>query len=49
MLYRGPLIVLSLTYSSMYVLIPISEFIPPPFHFGNGKFVFYISESNYVL
>lgn len=47
MLYRGPLIVLS--YSSMYMLIPISEFIPPPFHFGNRKFVFYISESNYVL
>ena len=34
-------------YSSLYLLIPNSYFIPPPppFPFGNPKFVLYVCES----
>ena len=32
-------------YSGVYLLIPNSKFIPPPFLFGNHKFVFYACES----
>lgn len=31
--------------SSMYILIPFSQFIPPPFPLGNCKFIFYICYS----
>ena len=34
------------TYSSMYLSVTISKFIPPHFPSGNRKFVFYICDSN---
>lgn len=33
----------------MYMLIPISSFIPPPFPISNHKFVFSMSEKSTVL
>ena len=39
-LYSGPLLVIYFIYSSVYLLIPKSLFIPPlPFPFGNHKSV----------
>ena len=42
----GPLIIYFI-YSTMYMLIPIASFIPPPtpFPFGNRNFIFYVCES----
>lgn len=47
MLYRRSLLVINFVYSSVYMVIPNSQFPPtthplPTFPFGNHKFVFYV-------
>ena len=40
----------SFIYSSVYLLIPNSQFIPPPpFPFGNHKFVFYVCNTTFFI
>ena len=48
MLHSRSLLVIHFLYSSVYILIPNSWFIPAPFPFGNLKFVFYACESVFV-
>ena len=49
-LHSRSLLVTYFIHSSVYVSIPISQFIPlPPFPSGNHKFVFYICDSISVL
>ena len=45
MLYSKPLLVIYFIYSSVYISIPISQFIPSPLPPGSHKFVFYICDS----
>ena len=50
MLYSRSLLVIYFMYSSVYMSIPISHFIPPlPFPPDIHKFVFYICDSISVL
>ena len=51
MLYSRALLFICFIYSSLYLLIPNSLFIPVPLPFpsGNNKFVFYVCESVSVL
>ena len=37
------------TYSGLYLLVPNSQFIPPPFPFDNCKFVCYVCKSVSIL
>ena len=48
-LYSRSLLVIYFIYSSVYMSIPISQFIPPPLPPSNDEFVFYICESIPVL
>ena len=49
-LYSRSLLAIYFIYSSMYVTVPISQFIPfPAFPLGKHKFVFYICDTFSVL
>ena len=44
-LYSRSLLVIYVIYSSVYMLIPISQFTPPSLSSFNSKFVFYVCVS----